>query len=839
VDTFPLFIDSNENKRAMSHPFGDLLSQHLHRKHGLSQSRLAEGILQDPSIIGKMCKGQRLTGSQARDRVLAIIHWLCQQGALKTVGEANQLLAAAGMANLNEQTSGEQMLLQQLAVQLIPAPVAKTATQRRTNLPASLTNFVGRTQELVEVMQLVTSKRLITLTGAGGVGKTRLALEVAKRLFDAEKSRVRLIFPDGVWFVDLSTLSADSLSTTLVAQAIGMLFMSREQAAHTTLEGVQQTLADRELLLLLDNCEHLVDACAEICDCLLRHCWHLHILATSREEMRISGEVNYPLLPLSLPAAEERLAERILSHSATQLFVDRMQSASSPVQMDEQELITVAHICRQLDGMPLALELAAPLTRNLSLAEIATQLDNQMALLTNGYRTAIPRHQTMHSALIWSYRLLSPEEQQLLAQMSVFMGGWTMAAAHAVWSGEVSGEGSVSYVTSLLNQLVAKSLMLSEAQNGERRYRFLEPVRQFAHSQLVASGKQAESRRRQADYFLVLAEKMAQVRDTAHEREWLQKLEPERNNLRAVNRWAFECSNAEFAQQFNASLSVFWVYCSSVSESIYWLYESLTLQRNEQNGARTPSSLKAEADVRNMAGHAAALTHDFAKAETLFQSELALRTALNDPPGMANAMRGIAFALILSNTNLAQAQSYIDQALAICRAAQDTWGIAWSLFDLGYLALARGELDGAQTLLEGALPLFQAQGINFGAFRALLAQGHCLRAIGKNKQARQCYEDALRLQQQMNYVLHIADGLEGVGALAVAADKPQRAVLLFGAAHAHRQANALRRPLHQDADYERNVAWARRQWSVEMWNETWATGCAMTLEQAIDFALSG
>jgi tetratricopeptide (TPR) repeat protein len=246
----------------------------------------------------------------------------------------------------------------------------------------------------------------------------------------------------------------------------------------------------------------------------------------------------------------------------------------------------------------------------------------------------------------------------------------------------------------------------------------------------------------------------------------------------------------------------------------------------------------AEADVLNLATSAAALMCDFTRARTLFERELALRTALDDRRGMANALRGISFALMLSNNNLSDAQQYGDQALAICRTADDRWGIAWSLYDLGYLALVRSQLSTAQALLAEVLPIFYEQGISFGAFRTLLALGHLMRAKSNAVQARQFYGDALHLQRQMHYVLHIADGLEGLAALLAAEQKPAPAVRLFGAAYAHRRSNALTRPYHQNADYERNVALARSQLDGATWDTAWSDGCAMTLEQAVEYALA-
>jgi len=559
----------------MSHRFGDLLSQHLHRKHGLSQARLAEGILQDPSIIGKMCKGERLNGPQARERVCAIIGWLRKQAVLVTVSEANQLLAAAGMAPLSAHEPAEQTLLQQLDKQpsssTTPAKTAPQTTKLPTNLPAPLTSFVGRTQELTEVAQLVATNRLVTLTGAGGVGKTRLALEVGKRML-ALSALTHGEFLDGVWFVELAALTGPvrpslrrssgnpEMSAMLVAQAIARLFNRPEQAGHAALDGVQEYLADKHLLLVLDNCEHVVAACAEISERLLQHCWQLHILATSREELRIPGETIYTVPPLALPSATEQVADRVLASAAAQLFVARMRASPSMLNGQDAEIAALAQICRQLDGIPLALELAAPLTHSLSLAEIATQLDNQMALLTNNARTAIPRHQTMHSALMWSYRLLSSAEQNLLARASVFAGGWTLVAAQVVCVDAASPPVTPANIATLLNHLNAKSLVRTETLNDQRRYRLLEPVRQFAAAQLDQAKQTTATCQRHLCYYMNLAEEIEPyLRSGPQVAAHYAQLEAEHDNLRAAINWALRSDEVACGVRMVSALYDFWL----------------------------------------------------------------------------------------------------------------------------------------------------------------------------------------------------------------------------------------------------------------------------------------
>lgn len=825
VDTFPLFEVTSEKDTLMSHPFGDLLSRYLHRKHGLSQSKLAEGILQDPSVITKMCKGQRLTGIHARERVVAIIDWLRAQAAIQMVTEANALLAAAGMVPLRTDESGEHTILRQLQSQPLPthspAVLSSSAPPRRTNLPAALTSFIGRTDELADVAQHIATQRLVTLTGAGGVGKTRLATEVGIRLAQGIDASA---FADGVWLVELAELSRPAL----VAQALARLFKLPEQVGQTSLELLDEYLADKHLLLILDNCEHLVEACADVVEHLLRHWWRLHVLATSREELRIPGEMIYPVLPLTLSDPLEHNPELVLASSAAQLFVERIGAGHRTQQAHREDAATIAHICRQLDGIPLALELAAPLAHSMSLIEIAAQLGNQMAILTNTYRTAIPRHQTMHSALIWSYRLLAPAEQELLARVAVFAGGWTLEAAHAVCD-----DTPTAALLPSLQQLVVKSLALEEILDGQRRYRLLEPVRQFARAQLAAGGEQEALCRRHATYFLSVAEQMGQARDTPREQEWLQTLEPERANLRAVNTWAIEQGESEFAHRFNGSLIAFWIYRSSAAEARHWLEAVLELK------AATPTvaTLTAEALALDLAAYIAVGQQDFAQARTWFERELAIHTAMNHQPGIAKALRGLGYTAMLCG-ELAQAHHYTKQSLTVSRSVQDRWGAAWSLFDLGYLAMVRGEINQAQVFLEEAVPQLREQGILFGAFRALIALGHTMRLLDDHERARGFYRDALHIQQQMQYVQQINEGLDGLAGIAAAEGDPARAARLFGAAQAHCEAMAAPRWSHLDPIYDRDIALARSLLGPDEWHAAWTAGYAMPLDQAIAYALT-
>lgn len=549
----------------MSHPFGDLVTQHLHRKHGLSQAKLAEGILQDPAVIGKMCKGQRLHGPQARERVCAIIDWLRQQAVLTTVDEANGLLMAAGMATLGTADPSEAQLLHQLLIPA-PSPVLLTppripvTTKPRTNLPISLTSFIGRIGAITEVAQLVVNHRLVTLTGAGGVGKTRLALEVGKAILDFPLTQsTNPKFLDGVWFVDLSPLT----NPDAIPQRILDLWRVLEQAQANPFATLTTYLRTKQMLLILDNCEHLIDACARLAETLLQHCPQLVLLATSREALNIGGETPWRVPSLTRPRAEagwdgqaavqlQFTPEALAWFEAVTLFVERAGVRQPGFALTTTNAPAVAQICSRLDGIPLALEMAAALVNSFTVEELARRLDGvfdgRFQLLT-GARTAPLRHQTLRATLEWSYGLLAPAEQRLLTHLSVFTGGWTAVAAEEVTVCSLD----------LLAQLVNKSLVIADQQNGQTRYRLLETVRQFAAEQATLDEQaQRQIRRQHSRYYLTLLGKQEQPLQGQQQRAALDTIRSEIENISAA--WRLAVEQHEFTL-LDPALHALFLYC--------------------------------------------------------------------------------------------------------------------------------------------------------------------------------------------------------------------------------------------------------------------------------------
>ena len=529
----------------MSHPFGDQIAQHLHRKHGLSQSKLAAGILQSPSVITDMCQGKRLRGPQARQRVTAIIGWLQQQGALATLDEANALLTAAGLAPLQEGEATEVTLIQQLHTPPDQNPLPSLAASRngllatphapRHNLPPQFTPFIGRTDQITHLIQQVQTRRLLTLTGAGGVGKTRLALEVANRLLAG--------FSDGIWFVDLAPLT----DPAALPQRVLDLWRVPEQPERSPLEMLTTYLHSKQALLILDNCEHLLDACAALTETLLQQCPHLSLLSTSREALNIQAELPWRVPSLTrprfnsngnsstAPVQAQSTLDVLAQFEAVALFVERAHLHQAGFALTTANAPAIAHICSRLDGIPLALEMAAARVNAFTVEELATQLDGafdrRFQLLTSGVRTAPFRHQTLRATLEWSYNLLTPAERQLLRRLSIFTGGWTAAATEAVTGCSLA----------LLAQLINKSLVIADQQVGQTRYRLLETVRQFAAEQLAVNEQErGEAQRQHSRYYLHLLSAQEERLQSQQQRTALDLLGVDFANISTAWQWAVD-----------------------------------------------------------------------------------------------------------------------------------------------------------------------------------------------------------------------------------------------------------------------------------------------------------
>jgi predicted ATPase/DNA-binding SARP family transcriptional activator len=443
------------------------------------------------------------------------------------------------------------------------------------NLPAPKTSFVGREHEMVEIKRALAMTRLLTLTGAGGSGKTRLALEIARDLVGG--------YPDGVWLVELAALSEGELVPQAVAGALGV----QEQRGRPLTDTLVETLRAKRILLVLDNCEHLIDATAHLADILFSSCSRLKVLATSREALGVEGEVLWRVPPLSVPEADRSPAAlgELTRYDAVRLFVERARLRSPDFEVTPQNAGAVTQICRTLEGIPLAMELAAARVGALSLEQILQRLKDSLKLLTGGSRTATARQRTLRGALDWSHELLPEDERVLFRRLSSFAGGWTLEGAEAVGA---SGGIEEEDVLDLLTNLVDKSLVVTEVRAADVvRYRMLEPVRQYALERLEESGEVMEIQRRHAEYFLALAEEAEPAVEGAQQATWLERLETEHDNLRAALSWSLErVEEAELGLRVGAALGEFWYLRGYFGEGRRWLEEALARSNQASTAAR-------------------------------------------------------------------------------------------------------------------------------------------------------------------------------------------------------------------------------------------------------------
>jgi predicted ATPase/class 3 adenylate cyclase len=441
-------------------------------------------------------------------------------------------------------------------------PPLRSVPTHPNNLPTQLTSFVGREKELTDIQKLLPNTHILTLIGPGGTGKTRLSIQVASALLDR--------YPDGLWLVELAPI----LDPLLVPRTIAMTMGLRDEPQRPVIDMLCDYLHEKQMLIILDNCEHLVEACAKMADRILRAAPDVHILASSRESLGIGGEVTYRVPSLELPDLQHLPAVASLSqYEAVKLFIDRAAAAVPTFSVTNENAPAVAQICHRLDGIPLAIELAAAKIRVLGAEQIAKRLDDRFRLLTGGSRTALERHQTLRAAIDWSYNLLPSAEQVLFRRLSVFVGGWSLDAAESVCTDDLAKRADI---LDLLEQLINKSLVLMVDLPGEPRYRMLETMRQYANEKLVEAGESDGLRDRHLTYFLDLAEAGEPHLIRPEQLEWLAKLDADYENLRLALEWALNKEHAEPSLRLCAALGWFWTVRGYWMEGSKWLKEAIS-----------------------------------------------------------------------------------------------------------------------------------------------------------------------------------------------------------------------------------------------------------------------
>ena len=620
----------------------------------------------------------------------------------------------------------------------LPSPVGR----ERTNLPQSLQSFIGRERELAELKQLLPRTRLLTLTGTGGIGKTRLALQAAAEVRDA--------YRDGVWFVDLAPLIDPGLVPSALAQLLGVKESSGQQLVAT----LSEHLRPLQVLVVLDNCEHVLDACARLAETVLRESTGATFVATSREPLRIGAERTYPLGALPLPDPHGD-AQSIAQSDSVRLFVDRARQHRPRFDLENQRARAVAEICIRLDGIPLALELAAARMAVLPVEQIERLLDQRFRLLASGSRGDLPRHQTLRALLDWSYELLDDAEQRLFARLSVFAGGWTLSAAEVVGAGEVIAKDDVVY---LLIALVEKSLVVAD-DDGDR-YRMLETVREYAREKLSMSGDANAVRERHRDFFLALAVNAEPNLTGPEQAASLQRLDDEHDNLRsALEQCLAAASGLGAALRLCRALHWFWIMRGHRAEGLDWCVRVLGAEGIDMRSRERAMALEA-------AGILAYHLGDFSAARGYHERSLAVSRELSDQKGIASA------AIFLANLQLRQgqpaaAQALCEEALAIARSLDDPWLTQQSLNGLGNIALDVSDYPTAQSLYEESLAIARERADRVRIAILLNNLGYATFLRGQYPAARALHEESLAIRRELKDPGGIAYSLSGLGDVAL------------------------------------------------------------------------
>ena len=724
-------------------------------------------------------------------------------------------------------------------------PPLKTLENFPNNLPFQLTSFVGREKEIDEIRGLLKTSHLVTLTGSGGTGKTRLSIEVGTQLLTN--------FQHGVWLIELAPLSDESQIIPALAQTFGL----QELPFNPLKNLVMDYLRDKKLLLILDNCEHLIAACAKLTDELLHQCAGLKILASSREALGIAGEVTYRTPSLA-------------DTESTSLFVERARAANSKFFLTESNASAVAQICHRLDGIPLAIELAAARTKLLAPEQIATRLDDLFRLLVGGSRTALPRQQTLRALIDWSYDLLTDEEKNLLRIASVFVGGWTLEALEAVSEDSLAPEH--------LEGLINKSLVVTEEHNGEMRYFLLETIRQYAREKLFEAKQAGAARDRHFVHYKNISSGLWDVSRFTNEAEMqkLKSMQVEVENLRAAFEWGLQ-NDVQSALELAANMAMSMTMVGGLIEGTTILKIAMekfralppvegaanrlrkeiyahgcfglgTLLQGSNEIMSSRSALQEAIAIARELGDKKLLgvsLEMYANASAMIKAEDALAAAqegleilreLNYKAGMGMAYGNLA-RLESIHGNYQEAEKYIALFLPIMGEGTISLQSGFLNLGMGIGARSQGRFDRAQRHFEEGLRIFTQMG-HKGMITGMTSEiAHTQRALGNYSAAKNTYRGTIKLYQDYGNRPAVAHQLECFAMIAVVEEEPQRAAKLFATAEAIREVTGHKRTDEEEAEEAQFISRLRAMLTEAEFNALWAEGMSMMMEQAIQLAL--
>ena len=764
--------------------------------------------------------------------------------------------------------------LYQLSVPDLPSEFAplNTAETFNHNLPTQLTSFIGREKEIVEVKKLISANRIVTLTGSGGAGKTRLSLHAGAECLS--------LFSNGVWFAELAPVT----DPALVPQTLLSIFDLREDGLRTALEVLINSLRPKTALLMLDNCEHLIAACAQISEVLLRACPNLKILASSREALGIAGEVPYRVPSLATPDPNHLPPlEKLSDVDSMRLFMARATTAKPDFKLTKDNATFVAQICFRLDGIPLAIELAAARVKMLSTEQITLRLDDRFRLLTGGSRTALPRQQTLRAMIDWSYSLLSEPEKTLFRRLAVFVSGWTLEAAESVCGEEGSParftiterdvRGSGVDILDLLTRLVDKSLVYIEESTGEIRYHRLETIRQYSREKFLETDEVETIRDRHLAFYVKYAESAGEEMRGRARLAWIHGLEAEQDNLRTAMEWGL-ARNPQSALRIAVSLPLFWTTGGYSAEGFRWIQQAMAGYVEKIGEFEQPSlrgkglgglsflymSLGDNINGKRVAEESVALFRqsqdkselaysllilafpleflgERLQAEVALMESIAIARSEKNSFVLASALNNLTRVTLDLHGDIEAAERYANEAIRISREAGVEWNVSVAHEMKGLIALHRKDYDEARTLFEKAINGYRETRASFNVIIVKSNLAHMERELGNFAVALEIYRETIVAFRDVAQIGAVAHQLECFGFVALAQDQNERALQLFAAANALREKGGTPMTPDEQVYFDGQLRDVHEKLDSKRYESIWSIGHNLSMEQAVQMAL--